>query len=1071
MSVPPALRRFRCPILAALVVPALLATAAGAQQVDPSVYAGLRWRTVGPQGNRAIAVVGVPGNPLVAFVGAASGGVWKTEDGGVHWHPTFDHMDAQSIGSLAIAPTAPNEVWAGTGETFIIRPELAMGDGIYKSVDGGEHWKHMGLEATGRIGRVVVHPRDHNIVFACAEGHGYGPQKERGVWRTTDGGKTWKQVLFVDEGTGCADLAIDPQRPDVLFAGMWSLRIDPWDLDSGGTGGGVYVSRDGGDTWTKISGHGLPAADQPVGKVAVGIAPSDPDRVYALIQEKDPAFYRSDDGGRTWRLMSRNHDMAERAPYYVRFAVDPRNPDRIYFTSVRFSMSRDGGATLASDSPRGGGDTHDVWIDPLNPDRFMVADDGGATITLNRGKSFQRVILPIAQMYHVYTDNDIPYHLYGNRQDGYSYEGPSNSRSGGIVAGRWHSVGGCESGFAIPDTALDNQVWSGCYDGGLEVYDPRTRQVRNVRVWPEASYGWPPADVQYRWHWTFPIMISPHDGHTVYVGSQHVHRTTDGGQSWQVVSPDLTLNDKSKQQSSGGISADNLMTFDGSVLYALAESPVKQGVIWAGTNDGQISLTRDGGDHWENVTANIKGLPAYGQISNIEPSKWDAGTAYVAVDLHQMADFDPYIFETTDFGQSWKRIDAGIERSPFSFVHVVREDPVRKGMLYAGTDNCVWFTLDDGEHWMRLRNNLPAAPAYWLEVQPHFSDLVLATYGRGFWILDDVTSLRKLTPEVLAGGPHLFSPRAAYRFQPIYDVSEAPNSNVVGQDPPYGADIDLYLPSAPTAPVKVEIDDSAGALVRTLSLAGKPGINRIQWDLRYTSPVAPRLRTPPPDMPWERMGPDGTRPLRSWDLDLSGGQVGPLAVPGTYQVNVDVDGHRLSTRVQVLKDPHSGGTLADIRAQVALSLALRGDLNRVGRMIDRLEWVRAQVEQTAEMLAEDSTATAVEAATKAFREKLLGVEGRLFDVHLSGSREDAFRNPMKLYGRLSALASDVGAHGADFPPTNQQNGVHAVLRQRLDRASREMDALLSTDLPAINAQLSARRVPVISDPGDREGSH
>ncbi len=627
MPVPSLRRAVRSFVAITLLIPCPLPLAA--QQVDTAAYANLRFRAVGPEGNRAIAVVGVPGDRMVAFVGAASGGVWKTEDGGVNWRPTFDAMDAQSIGSLAIAPTATNEVWAGTGETFIIRPALAMGNGIYKSVDGGETWTHMGLEAVGRIGRVVVHPRDHDVVYACALGHAYDDQQERGVYRTRDGGRSWEHVLFADPGTGCSDLAIDPQRPDILFAGMWSLRVDPWRLASEGTGGGVYVSRDGGDTWKKLAGEGLPAADHAVGKVAVGIAYSDPDRVYALIEDDDPSFYRSDDGGRHWRLMTRNHDIAERSPYYTRFGIDTRDPDRVYFTSVRFSMSQDGGATLVTNPPRGGGDTHDVWVDPLDSDRFMVADDGGATITLNRGKSFQRVVLPIAQMYHVHTDNQIPYDVYGNRQDGYSYSGPSNSRSSGIVEGNWHSVGGCESGFAIPDTAGANEVWSGCYDGGLELYDPRTQQVRNVRIWPEASYGWPPADVRYRWHWTFPIVISPHDHNTVYVGSQHVHRTRDQGQSWEVISPDLTLNDKSMQQSSGGKTTDNLMTFDGSLLYALAESPVQQGVLWAGSNDGQIHVTRDGGETWENVSDNIRDLPEYGQVSNIEPSRWGAGTAYV----------------------------------------------------------------------------------------------------------------------------------------------------------------------------------------------------------------------------------------------------------------------------------------------------------------------------------------------------------------------------------------------------------------------------------------------------------
>jgi len=1054
----------------ALLLPALLhlspflyASNVVAQQVDTTAFAGLRFREIGPEGNRAIAVVGVPGNPMVALVGAASGGVWKTEDGGVNWRPTFDDQDAQSIGSLAIAPTAPNEVWAGTGETFIIRPALAMGNGIYKSLDGGDTWAHMGLETVGRIGRVVVHPRDHDVVYACALGHAYDDQQERGVYRTKDGGKTWEHVLFVDPGTGCADLAIDPQRPDILFAGMWSLRVDPWRLASEGTGGGVYVSRDGGDSWTKLAADaGLPAADHTVGKVAVGIAWSDPDRVYALIEDDDPSFYRSDDGGRHFRLMTKNHDIAERASYYTRFGIDTRDPDRVYFTSVRFSMSQDGGATLVPNPPRGGGDTHDVWVDPTDPDRFMVADDGGATITLNRGKTFQRVVLPIAQMYHVHTDNAVPYNVYGNRQDGYSYSGPSNSRSFGIVEGNWHSVGGCESGFAIPDTAGANQVWSGCYDGGLELYDPRTQQARNVRIWPEASYGWPPADVRYRWHWTFPIVISPHDHNIVYVGSQVVHRTRDEGQSWEVVSPDLTLNDKSKQQSSGGKTTDNLMTFDGSLLYALAESPVQEGVLWAGSNDGQIHVSRDGGGNWVNVSQNIRNLPEYGQVSNIEPSRWDAGTAYVAVDFHQMGSFEPFIYKTTDFGGSWTRIDAGIPRSPFSFVHVVREDPARPGMLFAGTDNAVWFTLDDGAHWQRIRNGLPAAPVYWLTIQPHFNDLVVATYGRGIWILDDMTPLRALNAEVMASDAHPFDVRPAYRFQQIHNIVSAP-SNVFGRNPDYGADINVWLSGAAAGRMKVEILDDGGEVVRTLSQDGKTGINRVMWDLRHEAPEAPRLRTPPPEMPWVETGPDGSRRLRTWDLDVNGGFQGPLAVPGAYTARISVGDHVMEAPFEVLKDPHSAGTLDDIRAQVAMSLEMRGELERIGGMIDRLEWIREQVEDAQAYFAKDSTAAVTEQAARDFRTKLLDVEGRLFDVHLSGAREDAFRNPMKLYGRMGALASDVGASSSDFRPTDQQVEVHGILLDRLEEASKLMDTLLGSDLSALNAKLAERQFPVISD--------
>lgn len=1050
-------------LVAAALAAALLAhpTGAPAQQVDASRYDDYRYRHVGPEGNRAIAVVGEPGNPLVILVGAASGGVWKTEDGGASWRPTFDDQDAQSIGALAMAPTAPNEVWAGTGETFIIRPALAMGNGIYKSLDQGDTWQHMGLEATARIGRIVVHPRNEDVVYACALGHAYDDQQERGIYRTTDGGETWEHVLFVDPGTGCADLAIDPKRPDILFAGMWSLRVDPWQLMSGGTGGGVYVSRDGGDTWNKVAGRGLPAADAMVGKVSVDIAHSDPDRVYALLELDNPTFYRSDDGGRSWRMVNRDNDMAERASYYTRFRVDTEDPDRIYFASVRFNMSQDGGRSLVPDPPRGGGDTHDVWIDPTDSDRFMVADDGGATITLNRGKTFERVVLPIAQMYHVFTDNEIPYNLYGNRQDGWSYKGPSNSRAGGITVGHWSGVGGCESGFAIPDTAANNEVWSGCYDGGLEYFDPATGHARNVRVWPEAAYGWRPADLRYRWHWTFPVVISPHDNNTVYVGSQHVHRTRDKGSSWDVISPDLTLNDKSKQGDSGGMTTDNLMTFDGSVLYALAESPVQQGVLWSGSNDGQIHVSMDAGETWRNVTANLPGLPEYGQFSNIEPSRYAAGTAHAAVDLHQMGDFDPYIYRTTDFGASWSRIDGGITRSNFSFVHVVREDPVREGMLFAGTDNAVWFTLDDGAHWMRLQNNLPAAPVYWLTIQPHFHDLVVGTYGRGFWILDDITGLRALDSEVMARRAHVVDPRPAWRFQSIQGLKSTP-SHVFGQNPRYGASIDVWLSDGAAGPMRTEIVGPDGEVVRTLSGRGAPGLNRIQWDLRYESPDAPRLRTPPPDMPWIAVEDDGTRRLRTWDLDLVGGQMGPLVVPGTYTARIEVGGETLETRVEVRKDPNTGGTLDEIRAQVALSLALRDDLQEMGEMIERLEWIREQVEDLQDLSRVEADAVAVAEAASQFREKLLDVEGRLFDLGLSGAREDAFRAPMRLYGRMAALGSDVSRFGADFAPTAQQNEVYEVLSDRFTEAKEMMDRLLQVDLPALNEQLRARGIPVIS---------
>jgi photosystem II stability/assembly factor-like uncharacterized protein len=1058
------------PRMTALVILlALLGPVAHAQQVDTALWANLRFRFIGPDGNRATAVVGEPGNPLVAYVGAASGGVWKTEDGGVHWRPVFDSEPAQAIGALAIAPSAHNELWAGTGETFFIRSMTALGNGVYRSTDAGRSWQHMGLDSTGRIARIVIHPQHPDVVLVCALGRAFGPSGDRGVYRTADGGKTWARVLFVDPNTGCSDLAIDPGDPNTLFAGMWQFEIKTWHLQSGGPGSGIWVSRDGGLTWKRLAGHGLPPASHAVGKIAVAVAPSEPNTVYALIEDKDPTLYRSEDRGATWAVMSRDHSMAERAPYYVRFAVSPDDEDRLYFVSVRFSISQDGGRSFARSGFGGGGDNHDIWIDPENPDRYMIAHDGGASLTLDRGRSYTRIVLPIAQMYHVATDTRVPYFVYGNRQDGTSYRMPSRSLSGGLSEGDWGHVGGCESGFAIPDTADNATVWSGCYDGGLETYDVRTDQARNVRVWPEASYGWRPADVKYRWNWSFPIAISPHDPRRVYVGSQVVHRTSDGGGSWQVISPDLTRNDTTHQQSSGGVTTDNLMTFDGATLFAIAESPVRSGVIWAGSNDGLVHVTQDGGTTWADVTAGIPKLPPWGKVSNIEPSHFDAGTAYLAVDLHELDDFRAYIYKTTDYGKTWKPISDGFPRSIMSFVHMVAEDPARRGMLFAGTENGLYATLDDGLHWAPLQTNLPHAPVSWVTVQPHFHDLVVATYGRGFWILDDISPLEQLDAGALAGRAYLFTPPPAYRFRSTQGVTEAPNSAVRGESARYGADLTYYLSPALAdtgaspdsarhrTSIKLLVLDTHGDTVRTLRADRKPGLNRVWWDLRSAPPETPKLRTPPPQVSWVRVGADGTRPLVSWDLDLS--LRGPLVVPGEYTVRLVVGDSALSRPLEVRRDPNTAGNDSDLVAQRRLGQAIRDEQDSVARMINRLEWARAQLENLATQLrgdsalAGDSAAKRLAARADSLGRKAIRVEGVLFDVHLTGAREDAFRNPMQIWGRLAALQSDVSESSADFPPTTQQIAVNDLFRGRIREASAGFAEFMEKDLPAFAAEL------------------
>ncbi|MCH7684805.1 MAG: sialidase, partial [Gemmatimonadetes bacterium] len=815
----------RLPIFLASL--ALLAApgAVTAQNISPEQYSQLRYRHIGPVGNRIASVAGVVGDPLTYYVGAASGGIWKSEDGGEYWRPIFDDQPDHSIGALAVAPSDPAIVWAGTGEPHI-RSNVSLGTGVYKSTDGGESWRHMGLAWPSRTSRIVIHPTNPDIVYVAALGHSHGPQRERGIFRTMDGGETWEHVLFVDENTGASSLEMDPNNPRILFAGMWQIEIHTWGRESGGPGSGIHMSRDGGDSWTKLEGNGLPLL--PVGKVDICLTPANSSRVYALIETGDGVpwhgqetesgeLWRSDDGGHNWQLMTHDRNLGGRTGYYNNCVVLPDDPDEVFFLTAAFVHSTDGGrtGTPLSGRQRPGGDYHDMWIDPTNGDRMIVGNDGGAAVSVNRGKTWHRVQLPIAQMYHVTADNAIPYNVMGNRQDGPSTRGPSNSRvggfgGGGIPRGMWHSVGGGESGFATPDPTDPNIIWSSASGsgarGGIVVrYDERTRQFRQVEVWPENTGGWPAAELKYRFQWTFPLHVSLHDNNTIFVTSQHVHRTTNGGQSWQVISPDLTTNDKSKQGISGGLTPDNIGVEYCCVIYAFDQSPVDANVLWTGSNDGLMHVTRDGGQTWTNVTDNIPDLPPDGVVRSIDASKWDAAKAYIAIEHHQQGNFEPHVYKTDDYGENWEKIVDGIADSPLSYAREILEDPVRPGLVYLGTENALYVTFNDGDMWQPLMNNLPPAPMYDMVVQEHFNDLVVGTYGRGFWIMDDLSPLQQLTSDVTSADAHLFEPRSAYRFHNITSPMSMPNDPTAGENPEYGASINYWLGSEQATDVEIRV--------------------------------------------------------------------------------------------------------------------------------------------------------------------------------------------------------------------------------------------------------------------------
>jgi photosystem II stability/assembly factor-like uncharacterized protein len=1051
----------------------LLGFAALGQAPSAKSMAALRWRYVGPQGNRIASVTGVPGDVLTVYIGAADGGVWKTTDGGTNWAPVFDKENVGAIGALAVAPSAHNIVWAGTGEPWLIRPFYQVGDGVYRSDDAGKTWRHMGLEKTGHIARVVIDPHNPNRVFVCAIGQTFRPQQERGIFRTLDGGKTWKQVLFVNRNTGCSSLAMDASNPNTLLAGMWEVSIHTWDLDSGGTAGGVYISHDGGDSWHKIAGHGLPAANHAVGKVAVGIARSNPERAYALIEDTTPGFYRSDDGGAHWTLMNRLHVSDERAPYYTNFTIAPDNQNLLYFPSVSFSVSMDAGKTLIQPSfgffPGGrgrggignytgqgspGGDNHEVWIDPTDANHILVANDSGLSISLNHGVTYQHLVLPIAQVYHATADNAIPYHVMGNLQDKSSFRGPSRSLGGrGITLADWQSTGGCEDGFATPDPKDANIVWSGCDNGRIDRIDFRTGMVRDVTAWPVTGLGWAPKNMQYRWHWSFPIAISPFDHNRVYAGAQVVFETDNAGQSWKVISPDLTTNDRAHEGSSGGIVHDNLVTYNAATLYAIAESPVQQGEIWTGSNDGLVYLTRDGGAHWSKVSQNIAGLPKWGTVWAIAPSPFDAGTAYVSYNFQGLGDYNAYVYETQDYGQTWKLITGSIPKSMNSSTRAIVADPVRKGMLYLATDNAVYVTWNDGRSWTSIRNNMPPAPVHWLALQPHFSDLIAGTYGRGVWILDDVTALRNLD-QAQGKAAYLFAPRPAYRFRQTGDGREtATPPYLMGTNPPYGADLNFWL-GAPERKVTITIHGADGKTIRTLHTVGHAGLNRVYWDLRYASGLAPQFQVSPPGEPWV----DPHRRFGAYGIRVPA--AGPIVVPGTYTATLQAAGLTLTAPVAVLADPHSPGTPASIAAQVAFLLQVRGELDTTAKTINSLEWIRKQTEDLEAVLGAHRAANAsVIAAARGFEAKTEALEGKLIDIHNTGRSEDAFRNPMQLYGRMAWLISELdgnpggGSIGGDLGPTDQQAAVNDQFRQELAGLEGQYQTFQRADLAAFNALL------------------
>jgi photosystem II stability/assembly factor-like uncharacterized protein len=1006
---------------------------------DP-LFKGMKYRLIGPfRGGRSLTAAGIPGDPTTYYFGATGGGVWKSTDGANTWSPVFDKDGAPSIGSIAVSVSEPNVVYVGTGEACI-RGNISQGDGVWKSVDAGKSWKSVGLKDSRAIGKVIVNPRNPDIVFVAALGHPFGPNAERGVFRTTDGGKTWDKVLYKDENTGAIDVAFDPQNPNILFASLWEARRTPWTLSSGGPGSGVYRSTDGGTTWKRLEEHGLPKG--PYGRIGLAVA-ANSERVYAIIEAKEGGLYRSDDGGGSWDLVNGSHTLLQRAWYYMHVIADPQDANTVYVEDVEFFKSTDGGRNFNKIKvPHG--DNHGLWIDPKNTKRMIASNDGGVTVTLDGGKSWTREDnQPTAQFYHVITDTRTPYYVYGAQQDNSTVAIASRSDDGAIGRDDWYPVGGGEAGYIAPYPTDPNIVYAGDYQGNITRFDRRTNQVKSIAVSPELSDARGAAGLDHRFQWTAPIVTSPHDPNTIYYGGERIFKTTDDGTHWEAISGDLTRNDKSKQQPSGGpITVDDTGTEYYDTVFSIAPSPLAKGLIWAGTDDGLIQITRDEGKSWTNVTP--KGLAEWSRISLIEASPHDAGAAYVAIDRHQNDDLAPYIYKTSDYGATWHRITTGIPDGVF--VRAVREDPKKKGLLYAGTERGVFVSFDDGAHWRSLQINLPITPVHDLVIKN--DDLVVATHGRAFWILDDVSPLRQFTNPVAGEDMHLYQPATAYRVH----AGEARARLVfAGKNPPNGAVIYYYVKKAPKQEVKndevkIEILDAAGSVIRKYSsskaepldepldpddkkpekqIKPEDGLNRFVWDLRYD-----KANRVPGYYLWEYN--DGAR--------------GPLALPGNYQVRLTASGKSVTAPFEVKIDPRVTTSQSDLEKQFKLQMDVREQLNRVYGAVNQIQDVREQLDGLKKRLVPGDSSKALFDGASALDAKLIVARDPLINFKISAS-EDSLAYAPGIDAKLAFLSMGVAGF-ADSAPTEAQY-------QEFDKLKKQTDELLARWEQVRNADIAS----------------
>lgn len=1013
-----------------------------------------QYRQIGPhRGGRVGAVAGVPSQPNVYYFGATGGGVWKTTDAGANWEPVSDNFfKTGSVGAIAVSDSDPNIVYVGMGEETV-RGNVSHGDGVYKSLDAGKTWKFVGLGDTRQISRVRIHPKNPDVAYVAAIGHLWADNNERGVFRTKDGGKTWERILFRDNKTGAIDLVFDPSNANTMYAAMWQVRRTPWGFESGGAGSSIYKSTDGGDTWTEISRNkGLPAGV--LGKIGVAVSPVNTNRVWAIIEAKEGGLYRSDDAGENWQRVSNNPQILQRPWYYHRVYADTQNADTVYVLNVGFHKSADGGRNFTNVSvPHS--DNHDLWIAPDNAQRMINGNDGGANVSSDAGKTWTEQDQATAQFYRVALDQDFPYNIYGAQQDNSTIKIASRTADFAITEQHWYDVGGGESGWIAPHPENSDIIFAGSYGGYLTRYDHRSKQMRTVNVYPDNPMGAGAEAMKYRFQWNYPILFSPHKTsgkYALYTAGNVLFRSMDEGQSWQSISPDLTRNDKSKQVSTGGeITKDNTSVEYYDTIFTVSESPVTAGVIWAGSDDGLVHVTRDGGANWANVTP--KGMPEWIQINAIDASPHDAGTAYVAATAYKSDDYRPYLYKTTDYGKSWKKIVGGIPAD--AFTRVVREDPNRKGFLYAGTETGMYYSANDGEKWQSLRLNLPVVPITDLAVHKQMKDLVVATQGRSFYVLDNLPVLYQMA-EAQRADAYLFKPEDAYRtvggggFQ-------FPKNAPLGSNPPNGAVVNYYLRTAPKE-ITLEFLDASGKVLRRFT--GKPQTENSQSDQQQRGGGGePNLPTENGlnQFVWNYRLPNATTlpGLIMWGGSLAG----PRVAPGDYQVRFSVDGKAVATESFAVKaDPRLITTQEDFQKQFDLMSKINQKLTQTHEAILEIRDVRKQFEDLSARMKDPNQKDLRDKAADVSK-KLTAVEEELMQTKIKSS-QDALNFPIKLNNKLAALASAIDS--ADFAPTNQSYDVYNDLTARIDAQIARLAEIKTNDIAAFNRMFAEKNLPVIT---------